>query len=216
MALTQCFKVSVTLNPSAESRQRVMNTWHFATVDSTTPNAAFDAATSALNTFYQSIDAYLANEMNGLQPQMLGWNYLEPKPRQPFDEFIGTALSTGAGRSARETAVVLSYRAEYVSGVTPKRRRGRIYLGPMYGAVMDTDTGRVNSTLVTAVSNAADVLVTASLASSTWRWVVYSPTTDVAGTGETGFYEVIGGWVDNLPDTQRRRGDSSGSRTSWS
>jgi hypothetical protein len=216
MALTQTLRVVVTLNPLADSENRIINTWHIATRDATTPSQAFDSFTAALNTFYQAVDTHFSTEVSGAVPDMYGWNYIEPKPRQPFDYFQATPLVAAANRTARELCCVLSYKANYESGITPKRRRGRIFLGPLADTAVDSSTGRLSGTTVSAVATAADTLVTASAASSLWAWVVYSPTTDVTGTGETGMYEVIGGWVDDNPDIQRRRSSTGGARTTWS
>lgn len=203
---TPALRIQVVLNPTASTRDQVINTWHIVGQGATTPTAAAtDFVTGALNTFYQAVDTYLSNELNGKVPLVRCWNYLEPKPRQPFTELNLTSLTTGGNMAPRELCVCLSYRAAYVSGVTPKRRRGRIYLGPLASSTLDTSNGMVTSAAVAAIATAADVLITASKASALWRWVVYSPTTDVNGTGEDGTYDALSGWVDDNPDIQRRR-----------
>jgi len=213
MALVQTIRCLAVLNPAAEGRQQVMNTWHFATIDATTPVSAATSATAWLDTFYGAVEGYLTAELNGVKPHYRWYNLIEPKDRVPFLEFdYPTTLATSSQYAIRQTSCVVSYRAEYVSGVSPRRRRGRIYLGPMALNALTTSTGMFSTAAVTAISNAADALVTSSDASSTVNWVVYSPTTDTAGTGETGMYEVIGGWVDERPDIQRRRAAAPGSR----
>lgn len=213
MALTQTLRVAVTLNPSASGRDKFMNTWHIATRDATTPVTAANSFITALQTFYNTVDAQLSYSVTGAVPLVQVYNLLELKPRQPIVEDELAALTTSATKSAREVACCLSYRASYESGVTPKRRRGRIYIGPLGGSAVDTATGLFSSTLVSAISGAGDVLQATGGASTEWAWVVYSPTTDTAGTGETGMYEVVSGWVDNHPDIQRRRGADGGTKT---
>jgi len=215
MALTQTLRVAVVLNPGSEGKERMMNTWHIATRDATTPVTAANSFITSLNTFYQAIDAQLGNFLSGAVPLVQVYNLLENKPRQPIVEDELTVLTTSSTGTATELACCVSYRAEYVSGITPKRRRGRIYIGPLGGSVIDTSTGRIAGASVTAIAGAADTLQAASGASTEWAWVVYSPTTDVTGTGETGMYEVIAGWVDNKPDVQRRRGTNIGTKTTF-
>lgn len=202
----QVLRAEVTLNPAADSDQRIMNVWHFATVGAGTPAATATNVYTGLNAFYQAIDAQLSTELSTLVPQVRWFNYIEPKPRQPFQEDFLTALVTGTTRAQRELAVCLSYKAQYVSGVTPKRRRGRIYLGPFSGGVVDSATGKLAAASKTVIVNAGQVFLDLHQAATTWSWVVYSPTTDTAGTGEAGAYEVLSAWVDDELDTQRRRG----------
>lgn len=127
---------------------------------------------------------------------------------------MGT-LSCGVAPAVRELCVCLSYKGTYLSGVSPKRKRGRIYLGPL--AANTISSGEVASAAVTVFKNAAQTLLTASDASSQYRWVIYSPTTDSAGTGLDldSWDAVTEGWVDNNVDIQRRRGFSGGTRSTF-
>lgn len=202
----QTLRCEVVLNPAASSREKIINVWHIATVGATTPVAAADAFFTAINAFYQSIDASLSSELTASVPEMRVFNLIENRPRQPIKEYVLTALSCASDRFQREAAVCLSYRAQYVSGVSPKRRRGRIYVGPWGADLVSTSTGKLNGVRKTALVSAGQALIDAHQASSAWSWVVYSPTTDTDGTGETGMYEVISAWVDDEIDTQRRRG----------
>lgn len=215
MALTQTLRVAVTLNPGAVGRERFMNTWHIATRDATTPATAAASFVTDLNTFYQAIDAYFSGWVDGVVPLVQVYNLIENKPRQPILETSLSTITAAANRAPRELSVVVSYRATYSSGISPKRRRGRIYLGPMSDSTFDSTTGMVASAAVTAISNAANLLQAQSGASSEYAWVVYSPTTDTTGTGEVGMYECIGGWVDSSPDIQRRRGVDTSTRTAF-
>lgn len=203
----QCLRIEVVLNPAASSREKIMNVWHIATVGATTPDtAAADFVNTTLNAFYQEIDVMLSVELEGAVPHVRSFNLIEPKPRQPHAEMDLSALDAGTTKAQRESAVCLSYKALYQSGVSPKRRRGRIYLGPFYATVLDTATGKLNSTVKSNLVTAGQNLFDDHQSSALWSWVVYSPTTDTSGTGETGMYEVTDAWVDDEIDTQRRRG----------
>lgn len=211
----QVIRCLVTLNPGAATQERITNTWHIENI----PPATFvDSASSFradLDTWYQAVDANLSNELSASVPLFQAWNLLEPKPRQPIYETNMTALNTGTSRLAREVSCCISYRGEYVSGVSPRRRRGRIYLGPLAATTMDTATGLFGSTFISALDTANEAFFDLTEADPNYKWVVYSPTSDPLGTGETGSVVVIGGWVDTLPDTQRRRGLRSGTKTNY-
>lgn len=213
----QVLRCEVVLNPQASSRERIMNVWHIATVGATPPGTAAGDFLTGINAFYQAIDGQLSNELSGSVPVMRVFNLIENKPRQPIAEPTLTALTTSSSRAQREMAVCLSYRATYVSGVTPKRRRGRIYLGPLISTALDSSTGKLAAATKTTIVGAAQTLIDFHQASALFSWVVYSPTTDVLGTGETGAFEVISGWVDDELDTQRRRSmPQPGGKTTFS
>lgn len=206
VALLQTIRCEVTLNPSAGSRERIMNVWHIANISPSSVGAALTDFHADLDNFYQAIDVYLSNELTGAVPTVRYFSLIEPKPRQPVAELDLSALSTGSDRYMREACMCLSYKAEYVSGVTPKRRRGRIYIGPLSSSCVSTTTGKLAAGHRGALVTAGQALFDAQEASGNYSWVVYSPTTDTAGTGEVGMYEVVGAWVDDEIDTQRRRG----------
>jgi hypothetical protein len=117
-----------------------------------------------------------------------------------------------------ECAVVVAYHGDLTgvaeeSGLTrPKaRRRGRIYLGPLSNVAGSVEAGtnrlRVLSGFMTNLAAAMAFLDT-DLAPTPYIWSVYSPT-----AGAT--YPVVGGWIDDAFDTQRRRGLSPISRTTF-
>lgn len=206
-------RAELTLNPTAGSREKIMNVWHFANTLTSTEEAAAVAFQAALQTFYSAIDVYLSHELNGETPLLRCFDLHDPKPRQPFYTDNLTALSCGSDQAARELCLCLSYRAAYTSGFSPKRRRGRIYLGPHSSSLIDASTGRVNSSRVSAFVTAADDLLNTSNESDVFTWVVYSPTTDTDGEGDDGWYPVLEGWIDNEVDIQRRRGMPGGTRS---
>lgn len=203
--MAQTIRCQVTLNPLADPRQHIINTWHCTTVGASTPVEAATAFQTNLNTFYQAVDTYLSNELNGAVPRFRAFNLLELKPRQPIRDESMTALVAGGNMAPRELCLCVSYRAEYVSGVTPKRRRGRIYLGPLASSTLNTANGNATAAATNAINAAADALLEASKISASFSWVVYSPTSDANQHGEAGFYPVIAGWVDDNVDVQRRR-----------
>lgn len=126
---------------------------------------------------------------------------------------VDTLTLTSAAPSSplpEELAVALSYHADFTgaveeSGLTrPRaRRRGRIYTGP-YSTVSVDANADVQSTLLNALLGAAIHLNSAS--PTVWR---------VWSRKDAAMRPVIGGFVDNGWDVQRRRGPKAPTRTLW-
>lgn len=140
------------------------------------------------------------------------YNLADPPPREPLVQPLLVSLTTVASSIPTETACVLSFQGERVSGVPQARRRGRIYLGGLATGWIATGASATFPMMsvagVNAVATAADNLRT-DLAAGTFKWSVWSPT-------DATFTLVSNGWVDNSPDTQRRRGVGASSRVLWS
>jgi hypothetical protein len=127
----------------------------------------------------------------------------------------GFTLPVALGSSApQEIAVGLSYHATYSSipehgpHSRPKARyRGRIYFGPVVTTAMTQDgtTKRcfVAPTVVTDLKAAA-----AKLLADQPTWGVYSRVDRI-------IRPVVGGWIDDEFDVQRRRGTTAISRNPW-
>lgn len=100
----------------------------------------------------------------------------------------------------QEVALCLSYGAGVSSGVPQRRRRGRIYIGPLTeSALGPAQTGqprRPSSTLIAEVLASADYWLGAM---GTLNHAVWSRAGNVV-TPITSY------WIDNEFDTQRRRG----------
>lgn len=201
-------RCQVVLNPDAQGEDHIVNTWWCTRVGETDVDVAAAAFKADLDDFYQVIDGLMSPETDGWVPTFTAWDLADPKPRQPIYEANLTALdSPQPNRLPRELSICVSFRGTYVSGQNPARRRGRIYLGPWSSGMVDGATGKVAAANLATIVGAADDLLTASLGSTAYRWIVYSPTTDTAGSGSVGVYDVTAGWVDNEFDIQRRRGD---------
>lgn len=130
-----------------------------------------------------------------------------------------------------EVALCMSFKSNANDGTPERRRRGRIYVGPLgeaHNEVVD-GIGRPTDVLITAVNNAAsrlqdtasDVLELNGVATP---WVVYSrPTTAEWNAEHPGQERLVGdvhdvtdGWCDDEWDTQRRRGLDATKRVAWS
>lgn len=179
----------------------IVNTWHFALINDFI--ADLDLPATALQNFYNNLATYISSDIDPNNMRLKVYDLEDPEPRSPkYDGPLGTMNNTTGGDPLpEELSVCLSYRAVYESGENPARRRGRIYIGGL-GAATLPGTGvprRPAAAFRTALKNAGQTLLNASVAATEWNWIVYSPT---AGIGNV----VVGGWVDDAWDVQRRRG----------
>ena len=164
--------------------------------------------------FYQAIYTPAggnANWLNWGAAHMNMYDMSDPPPRLPTTAALALALGgEAASVTPAEVSVVLSFQGDEVSGAPQARRRGRVYLGGFAipcSPSAASNPPRVDTTLVNQIENAASEL-RSDIAAASMSWVVYSPTYDL----ET---EVTNGWIDNEPDTQRRRGVQATLRTLW-
>lgn len=197
--------IQVTLRTSSGiPNDYVTNLWHFDDGEA----AEYDEIADEIIAFYNGVRTVFSNYIIQNGHELKVYRVSDPEPRAPV--YVETwNLSAGPSGSTLPTEVssVLSYQAQQVSGVPQARRRGRIYLGPLNTTQIGTD-GRLTSTHMGILEAAAETLLTASNSSSTWKWATHSK---VLGSGAS----VYNGWVDNEPDTQRRRGREATSRTLW-
>lgn len=136
-----------------------------------------------------------------------GYDLADPQPRAPIYDDTRTLTGLGVGDALpTEVALVLSYRADYESGVPAARKRGRIYLGGLQAGY--NVAGRPTSTLCSNIAKSARDLLVAANSSVSWSWVQYSQTLEVGSAVQAGF-------VDNAWDTQRRRGTEANDRVTW-
>lgn len=181
-----------------------MNTWHIDTTGAALAGAV--AFQSDVTQFYLAIDSYLASTCEGTIA-FRAYDMSEPTPRVPI-LIDGMAATPGTGTLPQEVALCSSFQGDRVSGIPQSRRRGRVYIGPLAVAALNDAAGRPASAFVTALADATEALLLASIADGAYDWVVYSPTDDA-------LVPIDNGWVDNAFDTQRRRGVAASGRTSW-
>ena len=197
-------------------RDVVVNTWHANFVDHPPTDSDFDAACTAINGFYENVyfdSGFIrfAPWMNPAGNSIKAYNLADPIPRPiRFQTTMPLAATTPATSSdlPPETAICMSFQAVQIAGVPQARRRGRIFLGGIATGVAagsDSFFPVVNSTNRVAIAAAAVALKDA-LNTAGWLWVIYSR----AGASSA---EAVNGWVDDAPDTQRRRGRAPVVRT---
>lgn len=187
----------------------------------TDPSDMADEAYTRLSRFYATTPTggtanlltYLSTYILRAQARLKVFNLADPQPRSPIMDEVFTgwgAEPSATGSLPMETALVLSFQGNRLSGVPQARRRGRIYLGPFRltatGGTSVTDLPGPTPALVNNLAAAAVDLSTSN--DGTMNWVVHSKT---YGT----FTEVVNGWVDNAWDNQRRRGNDATARSVW-
>jgi len=194
-----------------------MNTWHCTSNAVDRLDDASNFVDSLLE-FYLVIDTFLSGRLS-TDIAFDVYDLIDTPPRVPIYHFDST-LSVGTGDGLpNECAICLSYRGALGSGLVPARHRGRIFLGPLDGGVVDQGTGDtiVDVSVRNAIATAAGALVTTTT-STDCPWSVFSPTNAGPPPWSLGDLvvatdPVVAGYVDDAFDTVRSRGGSATSRS---
>lgn len=195
----------------------ITNVWslQFSTLEPLTAN--WTAAIARFQTFYATVysatNFQMAPWCRPLLTRWKGYDLNDAIPRAPRHDVVAaltvsTLTSSGA---VPEAAQCLSFQGVTVSGTPQARRRGRIFLG---GLATPCDLGTASVFPATNGAARTNIPVAAAalksgLTTDGWTWSVYSRTDDAMVT-------VANGWMDNAPDTQRRRGNTATARTTFS
>lgn len=133
------------------------------------------------------------------------------------EPWLGPVTAGFATNLPNEVAAVLSFHATLVGtveegpgGTRPRaRRRGRIYFGPLGAGALDMadPNPRLNADFLTVLRTAGGNLRDGSALEGT-PWCVWSRVDEELRV-------VTGGWTDDEPDTQRRRGNTASTRVTW-
>lgn len=190
---------------------RVVNVFHFETLDPGPVVADYESIATRLQNFYRNPAGGTNDLQHWMSSVLIGgvgthkikmYNRADPIPRAPRAIAAITLNPGGVGGITlpSEVALCLSLHGIRALGVRAARARGRLYLGPfMGGAIAAPAAGdsRPNATLQGIMNNAAVALRTVDLGVP--RWSVFSPS-------DNALRRVTGSHVDNAWDTQRRRG----------
>lgn len=195
-----------------------VNTWHFqgdvAVGETTSERFDEDAPGLAdrLEAFYVSLQTFFAVTCTG-NARIKLYNMADPRPRVPHSEYTFTFVP-GTAAYPSEVAICLSFKGEVVSGQSMRRRRGRIYLGPINSqmGLIDGSDVRINFSNAPAIITAAEALQTGG--TGAFRHAIYSRTQDgpTEPQSDAAWTDVDSYWVDNAFDTQRRRGAKATAR----
>lgn len=172
-------------------------------------DAVANDLTVLLTAFYDTFDGIYSPVLTG-DIEVKYYDMADPKPRQPWNPPYGFTVAGGDGNTGMPEEVALAVSFHASAPFTP-RRRGRIYLGPVAsGSFLLGGNGewcRFQPATLTIIAGACVDLIADSGAGGV-PWCVYSAMDNVART-------VVGGWIDNSPDTQRRRGHDETARSTF-
>lgn len=184
----------------------VTNSWAFMGTD---PIADSTALTSALRVFYNSwITTYMPSTIAQNGHEVKYYDLPGLTPNYPVLESTFNLASAPAGSPLpSELAICLSFQGARTPGLPQARRRGRVYVGPLAAGAQTS--GRPTAALTTILATAASTLKSTvdALAGDT-EWAIWS-------VADQAPVDIVGGWVDNAFDVQRRRGLEETSRTTW-
>lgn len=191
------YRCQVSLDTSShQSEDRITNTWHFGA------NGTIDLAdvVANVNLFYNTIDHLFSKDVMDSGHTLKFYDLAQAEPRVPVLVDTSLALVVDGVRdpAPRETAMCLSFKSFYQSGIPPARRRGRVYLGPFSNLIIGLNA-RPGDAPLGAIRDAGAALLYASSAANNWQWNIYSRVDHAS-------WPVTAGWVDDEFDTQRRRG----------
>lgn len=195
----------------------VVNTFNFTGVDNVEDQAT--QALGMLKVFYNDLTGlqavavknWMSGELDFAATRIKVYDHADPEPRVPIlDESLGVSANSPSASTnlPGEVSVAISYAAELESGEVQRRRRGRIFLGPLNTGISNstgTTSARPSGPAQTALAIAAGELASGPLGT---RWAVWSRANDA-------FYPIVGGYVDNSFDTQRRRGVATTTRVAF-
>jgi hypothetical protein len=197
-------------NDSGIPRDAAINTFHFATSNpSVAPTTTeLDEIVAKVKSAYDTAQTGSSNSLASLLGSALSgawsmkiYDLHDAEPRVPIRDTGPLATFTpGSTSLPQEVALCLSYHGAFASGVNPRHRRGRVYFGPLSSSGLVTSTGLPSTSANSIIDTIAAVgswLIQATASDCTWE--IYSPSLN----SHTG---VVGGYVDNEWDTQRRRG----------
>lgn len=197
------------------------NTLHWGCDDPLIDRETMQAAIQTpLDAWLGVLDGFMDSTMF-VTPATTDWyDMLDPTPRVPFAT-VNTALTlTNVTSLPMEVTCVISYQGAVTSGVNQARRRGRNYLPTFNVSNIAEASGRVvwSGSSLGFLEAGWEALMTSVEAADCYL-AVFSQTTynGTAGSPLTRLQDsttrVTSAWVDNEPDTQRRRGGRTGTKT---
>nr|CRY96714.1 hypothetical protein [uncultured prokaryote] len=204
---------------TGKARDVVTNTFHFVDELDGAPESAALEIQAQLNAFYfdvyGSVATDRANYMNWAAASIKVARLEDPTPR-PIYEVPGPWSNAGSATTSipTEMAIVASWKAAPVAGIRYQSLYNRIYLGGLPNCMTGSSLSSfpvINVTFVDKI-NAAMKSLRDDFITQDVRWIQYG----MNGFGGMGVArEIVGGFVDNSPDSQRRRSVDYSIRTDW-
>jgi hypothetical protein len=208
------YRVQVRL-PAADglNKDACINTWHFrwnADTPGTTPQDTANDMIDQLQNFYEAIHGVFP--LTVTRPfKATAYDMNDPEPRVPVLLRDITLSAAPSGEPLPDqVAICLSMFNTVSSGESPRRSRGRVYIGPIYqGVASSTDAQATIATATrTMIIDAAHAAFKTGLTINDPYLCVFSRA-DLAGGGSlsSSFKTVDIVRVDNRWDIQRRRAE---------
>jgi hypothetical protein len=190
---------------------RFINTLHFSVAGIGPWETAADVIAQEVLAAYAALPAGFFSAGIQFTATAKLYNPEDSEPRPPRTAYAtgmgpgGTSgpyeksMPVGNSRLPSEVALCLSYYTDQ----NIKRKRGRIYLGPLNTTMLDSSTGRPSQTAM----NGALALATrlSDVGTEFYDWQLVSRVNDTRTRIEHA-------WVDDAFDTQRRRGIAASTR----
>lgn len=211
---------------------QVVNTFPFLTTADPATTAEMDTANGYLADFYNGVGATSGSTVANLIGTQLDRGANKAHVRWyniPIAEMDGsphgspvheTFFTLGASQGGEtnlpsEVAIVLSYHSPLTDlqqelGATrpAARARGRLYIGPLCTLARTVDATTNKAKVSTVAQNTLSDAAVRLMAHGDPNWAQWSRKNML-------FAEVVGGFVDDAFDTQRRRGERATARTSF-
>lgn len=192
---------------------RIVNVFHFVGGGTYAADAA--TATTRVIGFYNGLGSGQTNAVGGYLSSWVNrtaevrtYDLTTAKPRVPtITSFELTPYLSDNGLPEEVALVATFYGAPPVT----RRRRGRLYLGPLNSNTSVIDFGhqanpsKPNTQIILDLNTACSTLATPSGV----NWSIRS------SLPSENFVTIVGGYCDNAFDTQRRRGPDATDRTTW-
>jgi hypothetical protein len=200
----------------------VMNVIHFKGGTGTALTAAdAQALANAVKASYDGSSILWGAQLTGVGTVQI-YNISDAPPRVPAAmASISISPAPASDPLPGEVAVCVSFQAVPISGQNQRRRRGRLYIGPLGKSVATHTQGnadaRVDATRQAQIRDFLNSLTPVTGVDITsWNLAVYSPTADAQGASVNDSAVIATeGWVDNSFDTQRRRGARTTARLTF-
>lgn len=199
-----------------------VNGFHFIVDDSEDKETTADAVRPRLTAFYTDVYGNASSRVawvDWAQAYIKVFDMAEGTPRIPAERNL--AISAGTQTTSTvptEVACVATFRAAPESGVRFQSLYNRIYLGNLSTSALTAGTAdqfpRFQPTFCSGIVAAMNTLRTAnSGAEGHFQWIQYGRASSSSPLMVA--RPIVGGWVDNGPDTQRRRSVLASLRTNW-
>jgi len=191
---------------NAVTEDFVTNNW---CVTGTDINGQTAGITTAFKDFYDDFVTDIGQTIAQNGHEAKYYDLPGTPPNYPFDIDTWNLASAPTGTSLpEEVAICCSFQGPKIPGFPQNRRRGRVYIGPLDIAFLNTD-GRPIAARITNLATAMATLGSnLNALSPTVELAVWSPTDGAAVV-------CTDGWIDNAWDTQRRRGRDATTRTTY-